>query len=128
MDGFTESGAGANSAIFGDQDISTVQAGFGLSVTRAFSLRNGVISPQLDINFIHESTDDLTVQARLVGADPTVVFTIEPDDPDQSYGNVGLGFVYVTANGRQAYLSYRETFGQDGLSSGTLNLGARFEF
>ncbi|MEZ5440809.1 MAG: autotransporter domain-containing protein [Lysobacterales bacterium] len=128
VDGFTESGAGANSAIFGDQDISTVQAGFGLSVTRAFSLRNGVISPQLDINFIHESTDDLTVQARLVGADPTVVFTLEPDDPDQSYGNVGLGFVYVTANGRQAYLSYRETFGQDGLSSGTLNLGARFEF
>lgn len=128
VDGFTEAGAGANSAIYSDQDISTLQAGFGISVTRAFSFSHGVISPQLDLNFVHESTDDLRVQARLVGADPTVVFGLEPDDPDQSYGNIGLGFVYVTANGRQAYLSYRETFGQDGLSSGTLNLGARFEF
>ncbi len=128
VDGFSETGAGANSAIFGDQNVSTVQAGFGMSVTRAFSLRSGVISPQLDINFIHESSDDLRVQARLVGADPSIVFVLEPDEPDQSYGNIGLGFVYVTSNGRQAYLSYRETFGQDGLSSGTLNLGARFEF
>jgi uncharacterized repeat protein (TIGR01451 family) len=128
VDGFSESGAGGNSAVFGDQDISTVQAGFGVSITRAFSLRSGVISPQLDINFVHESSDDLQVQARLVGADPSVVFVLEPDEPDQSYGNIGLGFVYVTSNGRQAYLSYRETFGLDGLSSGTLNLGARFEF
>lgn len=128
VDGFSESGAGGNSAVFGDQDISTVQTGIGISITRAFSLSHGVISPQFDLNFVHESTDDLTVQARLVGADPSIVFLLEPDDPDQSYGNVGLGFVYVTANGRQAYLSYRETFGLDGLSSGTINVGARFEF
>jgi uncharacterized repeat protein (TIGR01451 family) len=128
VDGFSETGAGANSAMFDDQEISTVQTGIGISITRAFSLSHGVISPQLDLNFVHESTDDLLVRARLVGADPSIVFLLEPDDPDQSYGNVGLGFVYVTANGRQAYLSYRETFGLDGLSSGTINVGARFEF
>lgn len=129
INGFSESGAGAFNATYGDQDATSLQLGFGLQVTRAFSVRNGVISPQFDINFVHESkADDLLVQAQLAGADPSVVFQLRADEPDSSFGNVGLGFVYVTANGRQAYLQYREDIGQDGLNRGTLNFGARFEF
>ncbi|MCB1608183.1 MAG: DUF11 domain-containing protein [Xanthomonadales bacterium] len=129
IDGFGESGAGAFSAIYEDQDLTSFQAGFGLQVTKAFSVSSGVISPQFDIQFVHESkADDLLVQAQLAGADPSVVFQLDGDEPDSSFGNIGLGFVYVTANGRQAYVQYRESIGKDGLDRGTLNLGARFEF
>ncbi len=129
IDAFRENGAGAFDAIYEDQDLTSFQAGFGLQITRAFSVSNGVISPQFDINFVHESqADDLLVQAQLAGADPSVVFQLDGDEPDSSFGNIGLGFVYVTANGRQAYVQYRESIGKDGLDRGTLNLGARFEF
>lgn len=105
-----------------------MQASFGLSISRAFSLSNGVLLPQFDISMNREMRNqNLLVEAELLGA-PGNVFRVRSDDQDRTFGSVGLGFVFVMANGRQAYLSYRELFGLDGLSRGSVNLGGRFEF
>lgn len=129
VDGFTETGAGANNATFSDQDIDSLQFSFGLQVTRVISLSNGVLTPQFDISYGRETRgDDLVIEARLAGAAADQVFRVEAEDPDQSFGNVGLGLVYIAANGKQFYMSYRELLGVEGLERGSLTLGGRFEF
>lgn len=127
-DPFSETGAGANNASFGENKGKSVQLSFGVSVSRAFSLSNGVLLPQFDISMNREMRNqNLLVEAELLGA-PGNVFRVRSDDVDRTFGNVGLGFVFVMANGRQFYVSYRELFGLDGLSRGSVNLGGRFEF
>lgn len=125
---FVETGAGANNASFSENNGTSVQLAFGVSVSRAFSLSNGVLLPQFDISLNREMRNqNLLIEAQLLGA-PGNTFRVRSDDPDRTFGNVGLGFVFVMADGRQVYLSYRELLGLDGLSRGSLNLGGRFEF
>jgi outer membrane autotransporter protein/uncharacterized repeat protein (TIGR01451 family) len=127
-DPFTETGAGANNASFSENTGKSLQTSLGVSISRAFSLSQGVLLPQFDISLNREMRNQkLSIDAELLGA-PGNVFRVRGDDQDRTYGSVGLGFVFVMANGRQAYLSYRELFGLDGLSRGSVNLGGRFEF
>lgn len=130
IDGYTESGAGANNVIYSDQTVSSLQYTLGVQVSRAISLSNGVFVPQFDLGYSYESRNaDFALSARLLGANASAqAFTVRADDPDKGFGNVGIGFVYVAAGGRQAYLNYRRLFANDSVSRDTINLGARFEF
>lgn len=128
IDGFAESGSDF-AVRYGDQQVTSLVYGVGLQVNRVFSLSNGVLVPQFDVVWNRETrNDDTVIDARFVSADAGELFVLQPDEPDQSYGSVGLGLVYVMANGRQAYLQWREAVGIDGLDRSTVNFGARFEF
>ncbi len=129
VDGYTETGAGANNVIFDDQQVSSLQYNLGVQVSRPISMSHGVLAPQFDISFGHESQDaNFALNARLVDATATQVFVVRAQEPDKSFGNIGLGFVYVTSNGRQGYLTYRRLFGNDSIQRDSINLGARFDF
>ena len=129
IDGYTETGAGANNVIFDDQQISSLQYNLGVQVSRPISLSHGVLAPQFDISFGHETKDaNFALNARLVNATATQLFLVRAQEPDKSFGNIGLGFVYVTSNGRQGYLTYRKLFANDSLQRASINLGARFDF
>lgn len=127
VDAFTESGAGPFNVAYSDQSIDSTQFAVGVQVSRALSLTQGVLLPQFDLSFNNESGDDAKAQARLVQGTGNL-FRLEEQSPDSSYGTVGLGFVYLMGNGRQAYVHYRRTFGFDDFDRGSLNLGGRFEF
>lgn len=128
VDGFAE--RGSDFAVrYGDQTVSSLVFGAGLQVNRVISLSNGVLMPQFDLIWNHESrNNDTEIDASFVSGDPGEFFSLSPQEPDKSYGSVGFGLVYVLANGKQAYLQWRESVGVDGLSRSTVNLGARFEF
>jgi outer membrane autotransporter protein len=129
IDGFTESGGGAFDFIFNEQEIESLVWSAGVSVSKAISLKNGVITPQFDFNYNYESENKGGfIEARFIQAPIEEIFIIETDSPDSTYGSAGLGIVYITSNGRQAYINYRSVIGLDGFSSGSINLGARFEF
>jgi outer membrane autotransporter protein len=129
IDGFTETGAGAFNFIYFDQEVESLVWSAGMKVSKAISLKNGVITPQFDFDYNYESLNDGTnIDARFIMAPDDEIFIIETDSPDRNYGSAGIGFAYVTSNGKQAYINYRSLFGLDGFSRGTFNLGARFEF
>lgn len=129
VDGFTETGAGMFNVVYGEQSVDSTQVALGLQLGRVYSLSHGVLSPQFDLNLHHEfGSDERIVDARFVGDGSGGTFVLSETDPDQNYASAGLGFVYVTANGKQAYLNYRRLFGHSDLSRGTLNFGVRFEF
>ncbi len=128
FDAFTETGAGDNNARFASQSSDSTQVSLGMQVSRAISLSYGVLVPQMDMAMTRELNDEgSSIDASLVGA-PNVRIQATSAAPDQSFGNVGLGFVFVTANGKQLYLSYRRLFAAERLERGTINFGGRFEF
>lgn len=128
VDGFAESGS-EFAVSYGDQQVSSLVLGAGFQVSRAISLSNGVLTPQFDFVWNHESAnDDTVIDAAYASGDAGEFFMLRPETPDRSYGSVGFGLVYLMANGRQAYLQWRESIGADGLDRSTVNLGARFEF
>ncbi|MFO1494452.1 MAG: autotransporter domain-containing protein [Lysobacterales bacterium] len=128
VDGFAESGS-EFAVRYGDQQVSSLVLGAGFQISRAISLSNGVLTPQLDVMWNHESrNDDTVIDAAFAGGDAGEFFLLRPETPDRSYGSVGFGLIYLMANGRQAYLQWREAIGVDGLDRSTVNLGARFEF
>jgi uncharacterized repeat protein (TIGR01451 family) len=128
VDAFDETGADEFNVGYDDQSFSTLQYGVGVQVARAVSLSNGVLMPQFDLSLNGENSDDPEAQAQLVNGSSSQVFRLQEESPDSSYGTAGLGFVYLMGNGRQAFMYYRATFGNDDLDRGTLNLGGRFEF
>ena len=128
VDAFTETGAGAYNVSYRDQSFKTTQATLGLQIGRAVSLDTGVLMPQFDFSLISENSDDPRAQASLANGSSSQLFRLDQQGSDSSYGSAGLGFVYLMANGRQAYISYRHTFGNDDFDRGSLNLGGRFEF
>ncbi len=128
VDAFSEQGS-AFAARFSSQDVDSLVYGVGLQVNRAFSLDNGVLLPSFDLTWNQEAkADDTEIGAAFINGDAGEAFVLRPDTPDRSYGSVGFGLVYILANGRQAYLQFRESIGQEGLDRSTLNFGARFEF
>ncbi len=129
IDAFQETGAGGFNFAIADQEVKSMVWSLGTSVSKAISLKNGIISPQFDINISRETENDGgLLQARFIDAPDDEIFFIETDDPDRTYGSAGLGLVFIGANGKQAYINYRSIFGLEGFTRGTINLGARFEF
>ncbi len=129
IDGFTETGAGGFNFNYSNQDLESMIWSAGIRVSKAISLKNGVITPQFDFDYNYESLNDGNdIEARFVTAPLNEVFIIETDSPDRTYGSAGLGFAYISSNGKQAYINYRSVLGLEGFSRGTFNLGARFEF
>ncbi|WP_395376121.1 autotransporter domain-containing protein [Marinicella sp. W31] len=129
IDGFTETGAGDFNFIFSEQEIESLVFSAGVRVSKAISMKNGVLTPQFDFNYNRETENDLGfIQARFIDAPEDEIFLIETDSPDKTYGSAAIGLVFISANGKQLYVNYRETIGLSGFSQGTINLGGRFEF
>jgi uncharacterized repeat protein (TIGR01451 family) len=128
IDAFDETGADEFNVGYDDQSFSTLQYGVGVQVARAVSLSSGVLMPQFDLSLNGENSDDPQAQAQLLNGSTNQVFRLQEENLDSSYGTAGLGFVYLMGNGRQAFMYYRATFGNEDLDRGTLNLGGRFEF
>ncbi len=126
---FTESGAGGFNFSYAEQHIKSMVGSLGFNISKAISLKKGVITPQFDINLSRElENNGGLVEAWFINAPDDEIFWIETDEPDRLYGDAGLGLVFIGANGKQAYINYRSMFGLDGFSRGTINLGLRFEF
>ena len=129
VDSFTESGAGDFNIAYSDQEIESLVWSAGVRVSKAISLKNGVITPQFDFDYNYQGlNDESLIEVRFINSPESQSFYLETDSPDRTYGSAGAGLVFISANGKQAYINYRSVLGLDGFSRGTYNIGARFEF
>jgi len=129
IDSFTETGAGDLGFVFDKQEIDSLVWSTGIMISKAISMKKGVLTPQFDFNYNYESKNNSQdIVARFVNAPDGQVFIVKTDSPDRSFGSVGLGLVYIAANGKQAYINYRSVLALEDFSRGTINFGMRFEF
>ncbi len=128
-DGFTETGAGAYNFTMTGQSIKSLESKAGLQISRVFSTRQGVVIPQIDIDYRFESKNDgAGFSASLVGAAANEQFVIIGEDPDKQFGSASFGVLWISSGGKQFYLNYRQILALDAVSQYMINLGGRFEF
>jgi outer membrane autotransporter protein len=91
----------------------------------AISTRWGVLSPFLRSEWVHEFKGDSRDVTGSVG--PTVV-TIQTNDPDRNYFNLGTGLSATFKGGISAFLDYDVILGRTNFASHSFTGGVRLEF
>lgn len=129
VDGFTERGGSDFALAYDSTSTDALIASAGMQLSRAFSLSRGIVTPQLSLSWNFEDRgDELAVTGRFASTNGSEAFRYVSPDTDSNYGALGLGFVFIGANGVQAYINYRTVFGYEDFDRDTVNVGARFEF
>jgi len=135
VDGYTEEmgnldaeGSGWGVAI-DDQDFKSVTFSLGAKMIYAVSHSWGVLSPQVDLNWIHEFEDDPAIVNGFFVGDPSrSSFNITREGADSDYGTFGFGATAVFKDGTSAFVYLDTLFGYRDLTSYQINLGIRKEF
>ncbi len=116
------------SMLVDDSERSSLIGSLSLDFTRAVSMRSGVFVPQLRVQYQHEFDRDAETTTASFALDPTATrFAFRNDDPDEDYGNVALGFVFVLANGWIPYVEAEMLFGYDDFDRYAFTAGLRRE-
>lgn len=128
MDGYDETGDSVLKLSVDSQDIESLTSGLGLRIIGTYSGSRAILSPQFNIELVHEFDDD---QRQIVSSyvhDPrNVPLVIVTDNPDRNYYTVGFGLSAVLLNGVQLYGDVRSLQGLDDLNEFAVSAGIRFE-
>ncbi len=110
-----------------DQESFTSSIGF--DVSRAVSMEWGVLSPQLNLSWIHEFKDDaLNINGVFVEDPNRNRFSVTSDRPDSDYFNARIAVAAQMAGGTSAFLYYNKVFGYKNLDVDSFGAGVRMAF
>jgi len=131
IDGYKESdpqGSGLNLA-YRNQSVDSVQSRLGFHFRRTISTQKGVISPYLNVAWLHEFRNEGdALVSRYVNALNKSKFEniiARTDDPDEDFFEVGFGVSAVFAGNTQAFLQYELSAGLKYTNSNLVTLGIR---
>ncbi|WP_316369377.1 autotransporter family protein [Candidatus Thiodiazotropha sp. CDECU1] len=135
IDAYTEQASNPAAAGFGsvlrieDQELKSMVLVVGGNVSYTISTANAVLMPQLRFEWEHEFEDDSRfINARFVNDPTSSLISIETDEADSDYFNLGIGLSAVFARGRSGYLFYETRLDQDDVTLHMINAGLRIEF
>ncbi|MCG7923428.1 MAG: autotransporter domain-containing protein [Candidatus Thiodiazotropha lotti] len=135
IDAYSEQASNPNAAGVGsmlrieDQELKSMVLVVGGNLSYNLNLASAVLIPHFRFEWEHEFSDDSRfINARFV-SDPTQSrFSIETDEPDRDYFNLGLGLSAVFAHGKTGFLSYETRLSQDNVTLNRVTAGIRIEF
>jgi outer membrane autotransporter protein len=130
LDGYTERDVNNTglAMTFSGTDRESMQGHAGLRMAYTFSTGNGVVVPQLRVEYQHEFEDR--------GDAVTTNFVLDPDASgfelggalrDDSAIEAGLGITAMFANGWQTFLNVDVLTGSEDLDRSRVTLGVRVE-
>ncbi len=124
------SAAGTGSVLsFKSQTLDSSSIIAGGQISRTISGKSGVWIPQLRLELEHKLDDSKREIDATFLHDPTsTTFTIESEEIDTDYLNIGTGISAVLRNGKSVFLFYETRLGQDRLTQNWIKAGIRFEF
>jgi hypothetical protein len=130
LDGFTEHGSSPMRLNFYPQIEKSLQSSLGLQASAAFNTSSGVIVPQLNLDWLHESRDDQRfITARFADdlrpSPSRLRFLNAP--PDRDTFRLRLSTVAVFAHGISAFWSVEGMAGHDYIDRYGLAMGIRME-
>ena len=130
IDGFTEKGSTGMELMFDDRSRTSFQSTLGVQASAAFSTGFGVLSPQVNLDWIHEFEDDQqSIDVQFAGdlrANATK-FVFNSEDPDRDFFQFRLGLVAVLPQGIQPFIEYRQIFGHSFFDTYGGSIGVRLE-
>ena len=130
LDGFTEHGDSPMRLIFDPQIQKSLQSSLGFQASAAFNTGSGVIVPQLNVDWLHESRDDQRfISARFADdlrPNPSRLRFLNAP-PDRDTVRMRLSAVAVFAHGFSAFWSAEGLAGHDYIDRYGLAMGIRME-
>lgn len=130
LDGFTEHGTTPMRLVFDAQVEKSLQSSLGLQASAAFNTGSGVIVPQLNLDWLHESRDDQRIITARFADDlrpnpSRLRFLNAP--PDRDTLRMRLSTVAAFAHGISAFWSIEGMAGHDYIDRYGLAMGIRME-
>ena len=130
IDGYQErdaSGSGLALAVE-DQEADSTLATLGLRLATTISGSGFVFIPSLRVEASQQLDDDPTEsRVRFLADSNNTRFALEGDDPEDSFGNIGLGAVALFPNGLSLFLEYQSLVGAGDLDRWAISGGLRVE-
>jgi outer membrane autotransporter protein len=129
VDGYVEKGGdGTMSLTIDDQEVTSVTGTLGLSVSRNFSVKTGVLSPYIRGEYVHEFNDQADSVRGYLTIIPQANFTLRPNDVDRHYSKVGAGLVSTFRDGLSGFVDANLLVGFRDLDAWGITAGLRKEF
>ena len=129
MDGYQERGDSVLKLNVNSQDIESLTTGFGFRLVGTYSGSKVIVSPQFNVEMIHEFLDDSRQIVSTYVHDPrSIPLTVVTDQPDRTYYTMGVGLSAVLTNGVQLYGQVRSLLDLDDLNEFSTTAGVRFAF
>ncbi|OQW73805.1 MAG: hypothetical protein BVN35_11400 [Proteobacteria bacterium ST_bin11] len=127
VDGYRESGGASFGTSYGKQHIESMLTKAGARVSYAWSLPWGVIMPQLNAEWVHESSYNAQVSVvRFL--QNNAGFNIRSDNPDRDFMQLGFNMAGQFADGMSAFVSYNTIIDRENVSNHAFSSGLRLSF
>jgi len=134
VDAYSEK-ASAGTAGFGStlnvrsHSVRSTVLSVGGQISKSFSTGFGVLLPQLRIEYENENETRKKGLTASFQADPNdTAFTIQGNERDDSYLNIGIGSSVLLKNGKSGYAFYETRAQHDFVTQHWFKLGLRMEF
>lgn len=130
LDGFTERGNTPMTLIFDAQTEKSLQSSLGFQAGAAINTASGVILPQLNIDWLHEFSDDQRVITARFAEDlrpnPSRLRFLNAA-PDRDSFKMRISTVAILPHGVSAFVSVEGTAGHEYLDRYGASIGVRME-
>lgn len=128
IDGYTETGAGALSAVLPSRTIESFRSQLGGELAVRLDPENEGLVPILRLVWNHEFEDDAQVlRAGFAGA-PSATFASPGPDLGSDWATVGVGLSGRVSSGTSFYFRYQHDFGRSGQENQEISAAARMTF
>lgn len=128
VDGFSESGGAGFAINYGKQDIESILSKLGARASYTWSLPWGVIAPQINAEWLHESSYNASANLVRFVQGTNTSFAIHSDAPDRDFMRVGFNVSGQFANGLAGYIAYNSLVERRYATGHAFTSGIRLEF
>lgn len=127
IDDYIEKG-GSFALAVDEQDFSYFDGALGARMGYVFNLSQGVVVPNLELEYVTRDEDDHTITNRFVGTPGGPRFVWNAEEQDTEYLNLSTSISAVFSGGRSGFFRYETMLLQDDYDLSTYSLGFRMEF
>lgn len=129
IEGYDEIGSTGFEVAFDDQDIESQVLTFGGRAQYAWSQPWGIVVPHARVEWKNELNDDrdAIVGRFVLDTSNDSQFSIQADDLDESWFQIGLGVSATFQHGLSAYIDYETVVSYDDTEIDTVSFGGRWE-
>jgi len=128
VDAYNETGSQLWNISYKSQEIESLTTTIGTQIAYAFSLPWGVLTPQLQGEWLHEFSYDAQRNQVSFVKNPNKTFIIQSDIPDRDYFKIGFNMAAQFKQGFSGFVAYNSIVGRDYVTNHSFSTGLRMEF
>jgi len=128
IDGYTETGAGALSAVLPSRTIDSLRTQLGGEVAFRLDTEDDALVPIVRLVWNHEFEDGALVTSAGFAGSPATTFTTPGPDLGSDWATLGVGLSGRISDTTSFYFRYQHDIGRDGQENQEVSAAARMAF